>query len=324
MRKSRIKFWILTLIVAFVMYIAEGFVAKLNVEKTPLYVYAPKDMEEAFESALKLSELKGAYEITMTDDISKANIVVEMGKEFESGYTKLAYSPFVVAYSYEGKNIKTMIKNGLLQEAFHNNSYYEIYFNKIVEEVIEEGNWETFGVKDLGKIKVIYPAPGTTYYHDYYDFMLVTVNGGTYPKTETDLKLAMEQIERFESSNYTEAVTDFAEKYNRTGGFAENTLYLIPEREADSLSRNQNKYGRLFYPTVTVNANYYIKADELGQKLVAFFGVESFWESDFYCNIANIRYRNDEDNTINTFSNGLAGTRDEYNVLHLKADRLRP
>lgn len=324
MRKSRIKFWILTLIIAFVMYIAEGFVAKFNAEKTPLYVYAPKDMEEAFESALKLSELKGAYEIILTDDATKANIAVEMGKEFEPGYTKLAYSPFVVAYSYEGKNIKTMIKNGLLQEAFHNNSYYEIYFNKIVEEIIEEGNWETFGVKDLGKIKVIYPAPGTMYYPDYYDFMLVTVNGGAYPKTEVDLKLAMEQIDRFENSDYTEAVTDFSEKYNRTGGFAENTLYLIPEREADNLIRTQSKYGRLFYPTVTVNANYYIKADELGQKLVAAFGVETFFEYDFYCHIANIRYRNNEDNTINTFSSGLAGVRDEYNVLHLENDRLRP
>lgn len=323
MRKSRIFEWILFIIIGIVIIASEGWFKELKDEEASVYVYAPEEMEDAFGRALKLAGLKNDYEIVMTDDISEANISVEMGKEYDSEYTKIAYSPFVVAYSKKDKNIKNMIENGVLQEAFFDDDYNEINFNKVIEEVIGEGRWENLGVKDMGNIMVYYPAPDSEYYTDYYDFMLVTVNGGVYPESESDLRNAMEQIERFENSNYTEGVKNFNEKFNRTGGFMENTLYLIPEQEATMLARDNGKYGRVFYPTTTVYANYYLKADEIGNELVAAFDTPGTFNGNFYNYIAAEAYRSDMKNMLKSFSNYLYEERDVYNVVQLDKNRIR-
>lgn len=325
MRKGRIWSWIAAIIAALVLSLGEGFFETITAEKNPLYVYAPSDMETAFKRALKCAGLIGEYTIVMTDDMSQANCVVQTGKEFDSEYTKIAYTPFVVAYNKSDSNIKKMVKSGLLEEAFFDNDYHEINFNKVVEEVVEEGKWENFGLKDLGTMKVFYPAPETEYYCDYYDFMLVAVNGGIYPKNESDLEKAMEQIKRFEQSNYTEAVTDFEEKFDRVGGFMENCLYLIPEKVAGDLAGRNSQYGRLFYPTTTVYVNYYVKVDELGSKLVEVFDISGTVNGNFYDYLENENYRNSWDNTLESaMSSYLYEERDVYNVLYLDEGRIKP
>lgn len=321
---KRIIYWILSLIVALGFLYSDTWIDKIFSKKNPLYVYAPEETKPAFKKAIKDSELKSEYKVILTDDISVANLSFETDKEFDSEYTKVAYSPFVVAYSYNDKNISRMIKSGLLQEAFFNDSYKEINFRKVIEEVLGEGNWENFGVKDVGTIKVYYPAPGTKYYSDYYDFMLVTVNGGIYPSTEIDLVNAIEVIKRFEDSNYTEAVEDFDEKLKRTGGFLANSLYLIPEQEAGIIATNNKKHGILFYPTVTVYVNYYVKGDELGQKLIDAFDASEFWHINFYSEIELKNYRSDFKNMLEEVSDYLSYERDVYNVIALDKERLKP
>ena len=324
MRKRRIISWIGAIIAALVLFMGDGVFKNITAEKKPLYVYAPSDMKRAFDRALKCADLNGEYAIVMTEDEPEANIVVQTGKEFDSEYTMIAYTPFVVAYSNSDSNIKKFVKSGLLEEAFFNNSYYEINFNKVVEEVVEEGKWENFGVKDMGTMRVFYPAPETEYYCDFYDFMLVTVNEGIYPKNESDMEEAIQQIHRFEQSDYTEAVTDFEEKFDRVGGFMENCLYLIPEKVAGDLAGRDNKYARLFYPTTTVYVNYYLKVDELGNKLVAVFDMPNTFWGNFYDCIEDNNYRNSWDNILTSISSYLNGDRDVYNVLHLDEERIKP
>ena len=324
MRKRRIISWIGAIITSIVLFVGDGIFENITAEKNPLYVYAPSDMEAAFKRALKCADLNVEYAIVMTDDESKANIVVQKGKEFDSEYTKIAYTPFVVAYNNSDSNIKKFIKSGLLEEALFNNSYHEINFDKVVEEVIEEGKWENFGVKDMGTMRVFYPAPETELYCDYYDFMLVTVNGGFYPKNESEMEKAVERIQLFEQSNYTEAVTDFVEKFDRVGGFMENCLYLIPEELAGELAGRNSKYGRLFYPTTTVYVNYYVKADELGNKLVDVFDMSNFWGENFYASLNFEHYRNSWNDTLGDMDEYLYYERDVYNVLHLDKDRIKP
>lgn len=324
MRKNRVWYWIICIFVAFLVFKGEAWFTRVPKEVLPIYVYAPEDMKKAFERTVDIAGLEDDYKIVMIDDKSKANIIVEMDKEYDSKYSKIAYSPFVVVYSSEDANIKSMIKEGLLQDSFVDAECKEINFNKVIQEVVEEGKWENLGVKDMGTIKVYYPKPSTKYYTDYYDFMLVTVNNGKYPKDETELKKAMEQIERFEKSEFTEEVEDFSEKFNRTGGFLENTLYLIPEHEADMLAGNNSEYGRLFYPTTTVYANYYLKTDELGSKLVDVFDYPNTFKGNFYDYLENASYRSDWDNKLNDITSYLYDSRDVYDVQHLDKNRIRP
>ena len=324
MRKNRIICWVGCLLLALALFVGESCFKDFTAEKNPLYVYAPSDMKEAFKRALKCADLNGEYAIVMTEDESKTNIVVQTGKEFDSEYTKIAYTPFVVAYNYSSSNIKKFVKSGLLEEAFFNNIYHEINFDKVVEEVIEEGKWENFGVKDMGTMKVFYPSPESEYYCDYYDFMLVTVNGGFYPKNESEMEKAVECIHRFEESNYTEEVTDFLEKFDRVGGFMENCLYLIPEELAGDLAGRNGQSGWLFYPTTTVYVNYFVKADELGNKLVAVFDMPSVLGGNFYTLLNLEHYRNSWNDSLGEMSDYLNAERDVYNVLHLDKDRIKP
>lgn len=324
MRKGRIWFWILCLAVALGLYVGEGWFRDITAEKPPLYVYAPKDMKSAFKRALKCAGMKGDYKIVITEDAATANIVVETDKEFDPEYMELAYSPFVVAYSNEDNNVKNMVKAGLLKDAFFDDDYKEIDFIKVIDEVLDKGQWSTFGVKNMGNLHVYYPAPGSEFYSDYYDFMLVTVNGGFYPKDEESLKKAIEKIALFEKSDYTEGVSNYDEKLERSGGFMENTFWLIPEKLAGDLASSNSEYGALFYPTTTVYTHWYIKADELGMKLVDVFDDPDTLNGNFYDYIEDEDYRNSWDNTLDGITDYLYNERDVYNVIHLESNRIRP
>lgn len=321
---KRVSCWILFLIISFAFFYGEGWYKNATADKKPLYVYAPEYLENAFKVPLKCSGLNSEYEIVITKDISQANIIIDTDKEFDSDFFKIAYSPFVVVYSQEDDNLKDMIKAGLLQEASFNDDYYEINFKMVIEEVLAEGKWKNLGVENQDILRVFYPAPGSKYYTDYYDFMLVTINGGAYPKNETELKSAMEKIKLFENSVYTEGVVDFGEKLLRSGGFLEDTLFLMPEQEAERIDEKYKKYGRLFYPTVTVYVDYYLKADELGYKLVEAFYEYTFWDGSFYDQIENYAYRNEVDSELDDFTGYLYHDRDAYNVLNLDSNRIRP
>lgn len=327
MRKNRIYYWITGIIVAILLCMFKGCITEMatnETEKTPVYVKAPSDMKDSFKRALKLAEMNNNYEIVMTEDAKQANIIVEMNKELEPEYMEIAYTPFVVAYSGEDGNIPNMLEKGVLINALFDEDYKEINFEKVIEEVLGEGKWENLGVENMGNIKLYYPAPENEYYSYYYDFMLVTVNGGIYPDNMSDLKNAMEKIECFEKSKYTEAVIDFDEKVNRTGGFMENTFFLIPEKLAGDLAYSKSETGRLFYPTTTVYAKYYLKADELGMKLVEVFDKPDTFSGNFYDYLANIEYRNSWENNLNGITDYLYDERDAYNVLHLDKTRIRP
>lgn len=325
MRKNRIILWIVCLIVAFGLVKGETFIReKFFTEKTPVYVYAPEDMKYAFKRALKFAGMKSDYKIVMTDEKVKANLIVENDKEFDSEYTKIAFSPFVVAYSTDNECLKALKKSEVLKEAFFDNRYYDIDFLKVIEEVIEDGRWENFRLKNLGKIKIYYPSRKTSYWADFYDFMLVTVNNGVYPKTETEIKNAMEKIEMFENSSCTEAITDFGEKIERNGGFLENAFFILPEKDVAELAKKHGETARLFYPITTVYYNYYIKIDEIGSRLMKHFEDISSWGNGFYYDLKVYSYRNTFYSELNGITDRLFDERDVYNVLHLEPDRIRP
>lgn len=322
MTKGRVTCWFLSILLAFLFFGGEKVYGNITAEKTPIYIYAPQNMESSFKRALKDAGLKKTHEIIMTEDAAKANVEVATDKEFDNKYTKIAYSPFVVLYSSEEGNIKDMTKSGLLKSNLVNDNYKEIDFNMLIEEALGEGNLEKFGIKNKGVLKIYYPAPGTKYYTDYYNFMLVTVNNGVYPQNEEELKKAVEIITLFEKSQYTEAVKDFIERVDRAGVFMENTFYLVPEQEAYALAQYKKVNGRLFYPLATVYANYYVKADETGSKLVDAFNAESTF-GNFYSNLETVNYRSDYYGVLNEMSSYLYDERDVYNVIHLEEDRVR-
>ncbi len=290
MRGKRILQWVMAIVIASIFLFGEGFFVELTKEKTPLTVYAPADMESAFKAALSNSGLSSDYKIVMVEDMNGADVVVDYGKENDETYTNFAFSPFVIAYNTSDSCFKALKKANTVIPSEYNKSFYEIDFLKVIDEVIEEGKWENLGLNDHNQIKLFYPAENTVYWHDFYNFMLLTVNGGIYPKTETEMTRAIEKIERFIKSECTEAVTSFDEKIERTDGFAENTLYVIPEKTVYALSKDHDKSTRLFFPLATVNFNYYVKGmSEAGSNVVNSLNDKAYAKLE-YCDYRNKNY----------------------------------
>lgn len=289
MRGKRIGQWIVTVIIAAGLIFGDSIIQTLFAEKQPLTVCGPEDMHGAFKKALSASGLGSEYAIVMTDDPTNADICVEYGKEDDDKYMLFAFSPFAVGYNTSDSNFKGLKQAETVVPSEFNKKLYELNFLKVIDEVIKDGQWSNIGVKDQNQIKIFYPAESTEYWHDFYNFMLVTVNGGAYPKDATEMQKAVEYVEKFVKSSCTEAVSNFGEKLNRTGGFAENCLYVMPEKLIKTLSNSNGGTTndvRLFFPMYTSNCNYYVVGNtENGQKVVANFN------DSFYSKLKENHYR---------------------------------
>lgn len=312
-RTKRITQWTICIVVALILMFGENFICNtLLKEKIAITVSAPDDMKESFKSALKKTDLKGDYKIAITTE-KKADISVEYGKKGDETYQKFAFSPFVVAYSSDEDYFKKLKKSNTVVESKYNDQYYEIDFLKVINEVIEEGEWENLGIKDIGKIKVFYPSEKTIYWEDFLDFMIVTVNGGEYPKTVEDLEKSKEAIQRFIKSPYTEPVDNFDEKLERTNGFSEKVFYVFPEKTGYELAIDHSEYTRFFYPLTTVYFNYYVKGiSENGQKVLN--GIK---ESDFYPYLRVQDYRSENEYELSNNYRHIYDDRDIYNVVEV-------
>lgn len=324
MRKSRIFQWIGAVIAAIILFYGEQYVENLpekpvESEKQVITVNAPQDMEEAFNVVLEAAGLAETHRIVMTND-DNSNICVGYEKQNDESYQKIAFTPFVVAYS-NSSNYEKELKNAeVFVESSHVSGLYEIDFLKIINEAIGDGKWTNFGVKDDKKLEVFYPSETSIYWHDFHDFLLLTVNNGRYPKTEAEMQNAEEIIEAFVNSEYTEGITDFYEKVERTGGFPDSAIYILTEKDALDISENKSKYAELYYPINTVYFNYYIKGDETGKKIIDALdkrveGILSY--RDFYGTLADKRYRSSKNSKLTATSSNVNNEGDVYNVVQI-------
>lgn len=290
-------------------------------EKQPIKVYAPKDMSVAFDCAMYNSELGWEYKIEMVEDEGLADICVKCSHEDNNDDIKIAYSPIVVGYSQNKYNFDKLKEKNILIPSEYNSDNFEIVFLKIVNEVINEGKWLNLGIEELNQVKVFYPSEDTPYWDYFYDFMLVTVNNGNYPNTDAELKSSKEIVKRFIESKYTEQFDNIEEQLNRTGGFTDNALWILPEKDLINL----NLECRVLYPTNTVYVNFYAEADEIGSKLVGDFDKQSILVGNFYYGLNRNGYRTEKDSKFN-FNNGnynkIYDLRNEYSIAKIPENKI--
>lgn len=329
-RKKRIIGWIVWLVFAFACILADKFNLQklldsisLFKEKIPLTVCVPNDMEKAFKVAFKASGLSSDYKIEFTSE-PNSNISVSYGKENDPTYTKFAFSPFVIAYNTDTDYFDALKESKVLIPSEFQKNYSEIDFLKVINEVIEEGSWSNLGIEDLEKIKVFYPSKESIYWIDFYDFMLVTVNNGIYPKTEQELQKSVETIDRFINSPYTEEVSDFHEQVSRVGGFPESAFFILPEKIVFDIYNSISSTGsicriRILYPTATVYFNYYVKGDDLGNSVIS-----AFETSKFYSKLHDTTsYRSTQNSNIYINSrNYIEDERNVFNVIKIPANKI--
>lgn len=281
-------------------------------EKQLLTVYAPADMEDAFEDALNMSELKETHQIVMSNN-PNSNICVAYAKQGDETYQKFAFSPFVVGYSDSGKCFDMLKESGVCIESAYDSNEYEIDFFKIINEAIGQGQWKNLGIEKQGNLHVFYPDKEGEYWNDFHDFLLATVNNGKYPMTETEIKNAEAIIDKFLNSECTEGVIDFREQVRRTGGFPSTAIYILPEKDLKRICVSEDECARLLFPTKTVYLNYYVKGDELGNQVINAFDKTSFWY-DFYDALKSDFYRSTKKSELSVDTINIYDETNVYNV----------
>lgn len=307
---KRIFAWILASIVALLCFtgVVEGVVTYFTAEKLPIYIYSPNEMSDAWNKAMSAAELKHDYQGYIVDNQKEADVVVDYGKENDNNYKLFAYSPFTIAYSISKDNHKAMSNAGILTSNKFDENCMELELLKVIQEVNGEGSWDNLGLDGYGKIQIFYPAESTVYWHDFYNFMLLTANDGVYPTTQVEMKSAVDTVQKFIESPCTEAIESYQERVVRTGGIPNGVLYIGPEQ----VLRNEivNCAGYKFYlafPKVTSNFNYYVKSNsEIGNRLI------SGMSSTFYNELIKWFYRNDLESKVSTDSDNIGGLRNVY------------
>lgn len=310
-RKKRITRWIIAIAIAALLLGAE-FLWKnvISVEKEPFIVCAPEDMEKAFKHALKMAGMNSEYEIIMTDDPTNANILVDYAKEKDESFIKFAFSTFIVGYSPNNSYSDKLAKNSLFVVSPYIKDAYEINLTKLIDDIIANKDIEDYGIEGYSKMKVVYPAESTIYWHDFYNLMLIAANNGKYPVSASDYAKAVSKLNSFFASKNTEGVTDFEDRVIRYGGFTPDIFYIMPE-----IIFLSKKYDvDYIYPTETLYFNYYLKADELGSRIIPFFDERdfTFWKT-FYDKLYN--YRTDKKTTISSINGYIEDVRNVYNIV---------
>ena len=281
----------------------------ISIPEKEVTVNAPEDMEDAFSAALKKTDLKNDYKVVITSD-EKADISVGYNKEKDGTYTKFAYSPFVIGYDDEKSTYESLKKAKILRKSKYGD-FYEFNTLKLVNAVIDGKS-----LKDLGfpvEITIFVPSENSEYWTTFYDFMLITVNDGSYPEDSDTIEKSKQKIEEFLNSKSVKSVTDFNSQILRTDYFSEGALYIVPEQKVMSLSYEayrKSSEARIFYPVSTVNINFYLKANtENGKKLLS--EIDS---SKFFYKLRDTFYRSDAYEEIN-ISSYVKDERDAYSFV---------
>lgn len=311
-RARRIKIWIIWIIIAFSFIGIEKFFTNVILkEKEPFYVYAPSDMESAFERVLQVSDMSSNYELVMTDEKEVADVIIETNKANNDEYQKIAYSPYVIVYGY---NYDEAINESELMQKTNMKDVYYMNLSNLIDAVIAGKDWREFGIDVDGKIKVVYPDSNTKYGDSFYNLMLIAANGGKYPIDSAEYAKASIKINNFFSSDNTFAVLNMNEKVSISGGFGTDTFYIGTEKEFLDMGR----YMSIFSLTETISFDYYIKIDDVSKKLLKNRNKYTGWDNSSFDSILNSRYYRSEDYaTINKVVSNAKAFSNTHNIVRI-------
>lgn len=282
---KRFRYWIILILAGFGCSLLYSFLIK---ERDVIVLDVPSDMKWAFNmSLIKSDELSIFDNKIVIQNSDNASIVIGYGKENDESYYKIAFSPFVIAYSNDKDKLKELKKSDLLvkseygnNKSNNNTSEFEFDFDLkiLLNEVIGEGKWKNVGISDVDEIKVYYPSEDSVYWHDFYNFMLININDGIYPQNAYELSKCENVIKKFLDKTNTIPVSDLEEELSIIGEFSKNSLYIFPEK---AICEVDDYKSMVFYSKYVTMFNYYAKPiDETGKELLDNFSIKNKYYRD--------------------------------------------
>ncbi len=306
------KVWAKRLIILWgiliILFFVEVIAFKFFLPRKALTVNAHKGMRSAFQVVLNKTELGKNYKIKISSS-ETADIIVECDKKDDESYSKIAYSPFVVAFCKDDDLYSSLKKSKLLRTSKYEDDYCDFNLEKLINGVLDNKKMKELGF--LSEATICVPSEKSKYWSDFYNLMLITVNKGVYPKDENQIQELKQKIDSFLNSKKVSKFNDLNEQLIRTNYFSKGAVYIIPEQEARYYNSDQSKYCKFCYPLYTVNVNYYVKGiTKNGKKVISKISANKFFQE-----LKDNYFRNDE------YPQAIIGwteedARDSYNVIN--------
>jgi len=254
-----------------------------NIVKSNLLVNLNADTEFIFEKQFDNKKAFNKYydyqivndsktsDFILTSDVSQINLL--------NDYTVEGYSPLIICLkdSDNAKNyLKTNTKNGFLTcndgaKKIKNSSNDSITcdFLRIINVVLKNGDWSDLGGEDK-KITIYCPDPDSVDGKLFYEFLLITLNGGKYPKENLE-EISLKAQKFLDSPNTVQ--TDVSSKIAKLGEeVEENDIYILFEEDFLKVA---NDYAKILvaYPELTVIKQIYMQFNnsELKGKITDIF-----------------------------------------------------
>lgn len=259
---KRIIIWIIaiaiTLSFTFLKQLEEKNKQKKQTEPEKIQVQLSEEFkmidEEDIIKIFKKTEIGDKYDMTINYEPSEKDDVVissEYSKHLEDSEV-IGYSPLVVAIGRNKGDIKKYAEAGLLtsNEEIEGkiSDETDIDFKEIIKAVINGENWSKFG-GDKEEIRILYPELDTIDGELFYEFLLITVNGGKYPKTDEDMEKTKEYIDEFLSKPNVQSV-DMQKRLEINSGDITNDVYCAFENTVMKYADTNSVY--VAYPKETI------------------------------------------------------------------------
>lgn len=272
--KWRYIIWGIALGVAVIFLIIAAIVN--NVKNPPakqtIFVKAPDQMITAFNNTFEELDLNEDYVIEYTSDESKANYCVSSNVKGNKG-KQIAYSPIVSVFNADETLYESLIKEKYLIEYEKESEYYDLDFNKIINEAISTNG---------SKFKIYYPAKNTQLWEEFYNLLLFIVNGESFPKNAEELKICQEKIDKFLNSKNADPID--ISNLKQFNGFSKDSIYFMTYADLGHFfDINGGIPCRIIYPKVTVYEGYYASYDEIGKVI----NDSLYTEAPFFGNISS-------------------------------------
>lgn len=271
MKGKRIVVWIIALVATVFIIISYEHKKEVPTEEQKIMfnVYNDVEKESTVRKIFEDSKIVPKDQINFIENSKSAECIftknVERIKDDEDKAVLTSYTPLIIVLKNSSALQKYQNSGLLISSKSINNSPQDeisIDFKKVIDAVVNEENWSTFGGKEID-FKIIVPENDSVEGNIFESFLLATINGGSYPQTEKSLSDAKEIATDFLNSEKCVESENAINDLEKISAINETDMYILFEADLmNSTVWDEKKLDiSIVYPSTTVVKHIYMQSE---------------------------------------------------------------
>lgn len=282
--KKRIIIWAICFGVAIICFGINWYIQSQPKEKTTergksiFPMYNDIGNEDAIKEAFSNTDLSFENEIEFVSETKDAKCILtkdssEISDDDSTKEMVTSYTPLVLGLK-NSINLQKYKNNKLIASSkeITNSAEDEITidFKKVIDAVIEGENWSKFGGEEKA-INIIVPEDDTLEGKLFYNYLLVTINNGSYPSDDKNMIEIKKEADSFLAK--CEKKENIVSELKKLSSVNSTDIYILFEADfINSSIWNQKKLDiSIAYPNTTVVKHIYMQSDQKQQEQFSTF-----------------------------------------------------